>query len=169
MAPLFELPVVPSCTLTGAVICVCLTAAMIWMWLQWTWRIQPWWSRCMNCSTALPTTTACPRRWVFGGPRGLSEHVPNMASFWRPLHFVGTLPPPRLPHSVPQQSHVYSSCLQERRAPAGVALRARLLSLFCRSVAAANCFPHSLTVGGLGSTSLLCAAAVRCDKGASAA
>ncbi|PRW21127.1 proteasome-associated ECM29-like protein isoform X1 [Chlorella sorokiniana] len=34
---------------------------------------------------------------------------------------------------------------EARRAPAGVALRARLLSLFCRSVAAANCFPHSLT------------------------
>lgn len=38
--------------------------------------------------------------------------------------------------------------MQERRAAAGVPLRARLLSLFCRSVAAANCFPHSLTVNG---------------------
>ena len=37
--------------------------------------------------------------------------------------------------------------LQQRRAPAGVALRTRLLSIFCKSVAAANCFPHSLTVG----------------------
>ncbi|EFN52702.1 hypothetical protein CHLNCDRAFT_138705 [Chlorella variabilis] len=33
----------------------------------------------------------------------------------------------------------------ERRPPAGVALRARLLSIFCKSVAAASCFPHSLT------------------------
>ena len=40
----------------------------------------------------------------------------------------------------------------ERRPPAGVALRARLLSLFCRSVAAANCFPHSLTVRGCAGT-----------------
>lgn len=39
------------------------------------------------------------------------------------------------------------AALQERRAPASVALRSRLLSLFCKSVAAANCFPHSLTVG----------------------
>jgi hypothetical protein len=30
-----------------------------------------------------------------------------------------------------------------------VALRARLLALFCKSVAAANCFPHSLTVSCL--------------------
>lgn len=62
----------------------------------------------MSCSTAPPTTTACPRRCVFGGPRGLSEHVPNMASFWRALQFVGALPPPRLPHSVPQQPCAYS-------------------------------------------------------------
>ncbi|GAB4815511.1 hypothetical protein N2152v2_002557 [Parachlorella kessleri] len=34
---------------------------------------------------------------------------------------------------------------QERRAPAGVALRSRLLGLFSKSVAAANCFPHTLT------------------------
>lgn len=38
----------------------------------------------------------------------------------------------------------------QRRAPAGPALRARLLALFSKSVAAANCFPHSLTVRGTG-------------------
>lgn len=50
----------------------------------------------------------------------------------------------RAPTSPP---HPVLGCpFQERRAPAGVALRARLLSLFCKSAAAANCFPHSLTV-----------------------
>ncbi|PSC71704.1 proteasome-associated ECM29-like protein [Micractinium conductrix] len=34
---------------------------------------------------------------------------------------------------------------EERHQPAGVALRARLLNLFCKSMAAANCFPHPLT------------------------
>lgn len=39
-----------------------------------------------------------------------------------------------------------SRLLQDRRAPANVSLRSRLLGLFTKSVAAANCFPHSLTV-----------------------
>ena len=43
-----------------------------------------------------------------------------------------------------------AGCVQERRPPAGVALRARLLSIFCKSVAAASCFPHSLTVNAAG-------------------
>lgn len=63
------------------------------------------------------------------------------------LHCCTLQPAPQ--HAVP--TLVLLACcltwlLQDRRAPAGVALRVRLLSVFCKSMAAANCFPQSLDV-----------------------
>lgn len=62
---------------------------------------------------------------------------------------VASAPPPTEAASCASRPPPSRRPPQERRAPAGVALRARLLSLFCRSTAAANCFPHSLTVSSL--------------------